>query len=62
MGTLGIGQLARHSGVAIDTVRHYERIGLLQPAARLACGYRRYGEIELKRLRFVNALSREAAR
>ena len=51
--TIGIGELARRSGVPIDTVRHYERIGLLQPAARLASGYRRYGEAEQKRLRFI---------
>jgi len=50
---LGIGQLAKQTGVPIDTVRHYERIGLLQPAARLASGYRRYGEAERKRLRFI---------
>ena len=53
MATVGIGQLAKRSGVPIDTVRHYERIGLLKPAARLASGYRRYGEAEQKRLRFI---------
>jgi DNA-binding transcriptional MerR regulator len=53
MSTLGIGQLARRAGVAIDTVRYYERNQLLPPAGRLASGYRRYGETELKRLRFI---------
>ncbi len=53
MITVGIGQLAKRTGVPIDTVRHYERIGLLRPAARLASGYRRYGDAELKRLRFI---------
>jgi len=53
MTTIGIGQLAKRSGVPIDTVRHYERIGLLQPTVRLASGYRRYGEAEQKRLRFI---------
>jgi MerR family copper efflux transcriptional regulator len=53
MTTLGIGQLARRAGVAIDTVRYYERNQLLTPAGRLASGYRRYGEGELKRLRFI---------
>ena len=53
MNTISIGQLARRSGVPIDTVRHYERIGLLKPAARLASGYRRYGDAEQKRLRFI---------
>jgi Zn(II)-responsive transcriptional regulator len=53
MSNLGIGQLAKHAGVAIDTVRYYERNHLLAPAGRLASGYRRYGEAELKRLRFI---------
>jgi MerR family copper efflux transcriptional regulator len=53
MSTLSIGQLAKRAGVAIDTVRYYERNGLLAPAGRLPSGYRRYGEIELKRLRFI---------
>src|SRR5690606_39975913 len=33
MHILGIGQLAQQAGVAIDTVRYYERSGLLAPAA-----------------------------
>lgn len=53
MARLGIGQLAQQAGVAIDTVRYYERIGLLAPAGRLASGYRRYGAAELARLRFI---------
>jgi len=53
MTTIGIGQLAKQTGVPIDTVRHYERIGLLKPSVRLASGYRRYGEAEQKRLRFI---------
>ncbi len=53
MQNLGIGQLAKQSGVPIDTIRHYERIGLLKPATRLASGYRRYGDTEARRLRFI---------
>ena len=53
MSNLGIGQLAKRAGVTIDTVRYYERNQLLVPAGRLASGYRRYGETELKRLRFI---------
>jgi len=53
MSTMSIGQLANHAGVAIDTVRYYERSDLLEPAGRLASGYRRYGAAELKRLRFI---------
>ena len=53
MFTLSIGQVAQQAGVTIDTVRYYERSGLLAPAGRLASGYRRYGASELRRLRFV---------
>ncbi|MCB1602329.1 MAG: MerR family DNA-binding protein [Xanthomonadales bacterium] len=50
---MSIGGLAKQAEVAIDTVRYYERSGLLAPAGRLASGYRRYGAEELKRLRFI---------
>ncbi|WP_425491781.1 heavy metal-responsive transcriptional regulator [Luteimonas saliphila] len=50
---MSIGQLAQQAGVAIDTVRYYERSALLAPAGRLASGYRRYGSAEVKRLRFI---------
>lgn len=53
MRTISIGQLAKQAGVAIDTVRYYERNGMLAPAGRLESGYRRYGLTELKRLRFI---------
>ncbi len=50
---LNIGKLAKLAGVGIDTVSYYERNGLLAPRGRLASGYRRYGELELARLRFI---------
>ncbi|HET7845083.1 MAG TPA: MerR family transcriptional regulator [Xanthomonadales bacterium] len=50
---LSIGQVAKRANVGIDTVRYYEREGLVAPAERLASGYRRYGETELRRLRFI---------
>ncbi len=53
MTSIGIGTLAKRAGVGIDTVRYYERAGLLSPKSRLASGYRRYGEFELARLRFI---------
>lgn len=53
MDAMGIGQLAKRAGVNIDTVRYYERSGLLAPRMRLQSGYRRYGELELSRLRFI---------
>lgn len=51
--SLSIGQLAKQAGVAIDTVRYYERNGLLTPAGRRASGYRHYGADAVQRLRFI---------
>ena len=51
--SISIGALAKRAGVGIDTVRYYERNGLLSPRTRLASGYRRYGELEVSRLRFI---------
>lgn len=48
-----IGDLARRVGVPVDTVRHYERDGLLPPPVRRASGYREYGEPDVARLVFV---------
>lgn len=53
MNSIGIGALAKCAGVRVDTVRYYERSGLLAPKVRLASGYRRYGDVELARLRFI---------
>jgi len=50
---LGIGDLAKQAGVGIDTVRYYERSGLLAPHMRLPSGYRRYRDLEVARLRFI---------
>ena len=53
MESIGIGTLAKQAGVGIDTVRYYERAGLIAPSRRLASGYRRYTASELTRLRFI---------
>jgi Zn(II)-responsive transcriptional regulator len=49
----GIGELARRAGVGIDTVRYYERSGLVAPHSRLPSGYRRYQDPDVLRLRFI---------
>jgi DNA-binding transcriptional MerR regulator len=49
-----IGELADTVGVTSQTVRFYERTGLLPDAARAANGYRLYDESALARLRFIN--------
>ena len=48
-----IGELAQRAGVGIDTVRYYERQGLLPAPQRQASGYRRYEEGDVQRLCFV---------
>jgi len=53
MNSIGIGTLAKRAGVSIDTVRYYEKSGLLSPESRLASGYRRYSDEQVSRLRFI---------
>ena len=53
MNSIGIGTLAKRAGVSIDTIRYYEKSGLLPPEARLPSGYRRYGEVQVSRLLFI---------
>jgi MerR family copper efflux transcriptional regulator len=48
-----IGTLARQAGVAIDTVRYYERQGLLLAPPRRASGYRDYDVAAVQRVRFI---------
>ena len=53
MKELTIGKLAKRVGVSTDTVRFYERCGLLQPPARTASNYRLYPEKDVLRLAFI---------
>lgn len=53
MRTLTIGKAARAAGVGVETVRFYEREGLLDRPARRESGYREYGEGVVARLRFI---------
>lgn len=50
---LSAGALARSSGVNVETLRYYERRGLLPRPPRTDGGYRRYPEETVRRLRFV---------
>lgn len=51
--SLTIGSVARRVGVAIDTIRYYEREGLMPAPQRRASGYRSYGEAAVVQLRFI---------
>ncbi len=57
-----IGQLARQTGVSVDTIRYYERRGLLRPHRRRPTlhgpGYRLYNEDAVRRLRFIKRAQR----
>ncbi|MVW79958.1 Cu(I)-responsive transcriptional regulator [Bordetella sp. 02P26C-1] len=50
---MNIGQAAAMTGISAKMIRYYESIGLLEPAARNASGYRSYGDKELHTLRFI---------
>jgi MerR family transcriptional regulator, mercuric resistance operon regulatory protein len=51
--SLSIGELSRLTGVNIETIRYYERIGVMPVPPRTEGGQRIYGEDHLKRLAFV---------
>jgi len=51
--TLSIGAVAKRAGCTVPTIRYYEDIGLLPPAARTDAGQRHYGEAALRRLTFI---------
>lgn len=50
---IAIGAVSKHTGTNIETIRYYERIGLLPVPARSSGGYRQYGTAHLKRLNFI---------
>ena len=50
---LTIGQLSKATGVNIETIRYYERIGLLPAPPRTSNGYRSYDDADVRRLQLV---------
>lgn len=53
MKALSIGQVARQTGVGVETVRFYERQGLLEKPPRTKSGYRQYPLEAVSRLGFI---------
>ena len=53
MDMLSIGQVAQRAGVGVETIRYYEREGLLEEPPRRASGYRQYSQEVVKRIRFI---------
>lgn len=51
--TLQIGALAKKCGVSTDTLRYYEKHGLLTPAMRSEAGYRLYSAGDIARIEFI---------
>ncbi len=53
MDIFSIGQVAQRAGVGVETVRFYEREGLLEEPPRRVSGYRQYSEQVITRLHFI---------
>lgn len=53
MPSMSIGQVAQRAGVGVETIRFYERRGLIDEPPRRASGYRQYAETAVARLRFI---------
>ncbi|MGW7356846.1 MerR family transcriptional regulator [Streptomyces sp. NPDC054802] len=55
---MSVAVLARLAGTTSDTIRYYERLGLLPKAPRNGAGYRRYGSDAIDRMKFIQGTQR----
>ena len=53
MATYAISEVARLCGISADTLRHYEKRGLIKPPIRTAAGYRQYGDEDIVRVQQI---------
>ena len=53
MTLLSIGKIAKQAGISVETIRFYERKGLLQEPQRKESGYRQYQEEDIRKLVFI---------
>ena len=53
MDTLTIGEVAKQVGIGVETVRYYEREGLIEKPSRRPSGYRQYTLESVRRLQFI---------
>ena len=51
-----IGEVAEATGLSLRTIRHYEEVGLIRPAARSKGGFRLYTEADVVRLRLIRTM------
>ena len=56
--TFTIREAAARSGVSADTIRYYERVGILPKPPRSDAGYRRYSDTSVARIAFVRSAAR----
>ena len=49
-----IGELSKQTGFQVETLRYYEKQGLLEPVSRTDSGYRNYDSESLKQLKFIH--------
>jgi DNA-binding transcriptional MerR regulator len=56
MKSIKIGQVARDAGVTVDTIRFYERRGVIPPPEREPSGYRRYPDGTARRIRLTKSM------
>lgn len=53
MNKLSIGQVAKQTSLSVETIRFYERQGLIEKPARKGSGYRQFGQQDIERLIFI---------
>ncbi|GCE46219.1 Cu(I)-responsive transcriptional regulator/Hg(II)-responsive transcriptional regulator,TIGR02051 [Thermosporothrix hazakensis] len=58
MESFSIGHVARRTGIGVETIRFYERKGLLSEPTRSASGYRQYTEETVRQIRFIKRAQR----
>ncbi|MBN8763150.1 MAG: MerR family transcriptional regulator, partial [Thiobacillus sp.] len=58
MRTFTISRLAQQAGVSVETIRFYQRRGLLAQPEKPSGGIRRYGEADVARVQFIKAAQR----
>lgn len=51
-----IAEVSEHTGISSDTLRYYERIGLIWPVNRNASGIRDYTDLDLRRVEFIKCM------
>lgn len=58
MTVMTVSELGRRTGTTPDTIRYYQRIGLLPDAVRSPAGYRLFGDADVERLTFIKRAQR----